>query len=311
MSDLKKFVVTYTIDYHHRVVVGVTASDSKAAIKLASDAFDEASIWDNTAEMPLLFDDFEEVDGETLEFSAEEIQGRFPEPDSSVKDMNEKAFAFYCAQALLAGEITSAIQFAKKALPKFVESTPKETTWSVKSDNGCDPFEVIAAGREDAFRDALHAIGWTVAPKQDDHDGSPSECAFECDQCGRIYDDADECLSDDCPTKDELLTSSDVLILADSHDLQLSKLLDGGLQSSHILSGCLFGELSHKGDDGKNRRITSKDFLRAYPNSLGKVWRVEKKISVKTVPRMFAVIRDAILRKALNVSFFSPLTYLL
>jgi len=83
----------------------------------------------------------------------------------------------------------SALEFAKKALPQFAASQPEETIWSVKSDNGCDPFEVNAANREDALRDALFAIGWTVAQKG----------AFECDQCGRIYDDAGQCLSDDCP----------------------------------------------------------------------------------------------------------------
>ena len=121
MSDLKKIAVTYTIDYHHRVVVGVTASDSDIAIEMATKAFDEASIWDNTADMPLLFDDYEEVDGETLQFSAEEVQD-FPEPDSSVKDLKQKEFAYYACQALLAGEVDTARDFARKALPNVAES---------------------------------------------------------------------------------------------------------------------------------------------------------------------------------------------
>ena len=66
-----KFAVTYEIDYTHRVVVGVSTPDSESAIKLAKAAFDESTIWDNTQNMPLLFDDFEEVNGETLRFSTE------------------------------------------------------------------------------------------------------------------------------------------------------------------------------------------------------------------------------------------------
>jgi len=188
MPNLKKFAVSYTIDYQHRVVVGVAAPELSTAIQLARNAFDEGVIWDDMPDMPLLLDDYEENEGETLEFYAEEIQS-FPEPDSSVKQLKASQFAFYCAQALLSGDMDSALEFAKKALPQFVPSQPEETIWSVKSDNGCDPFEVNAANREDALRDALFAIGWTVAQKG----------AFECDQCGRIYDDAGQCLSDDCP----------------------------------------------------------------------------------------------------------------
>ena len=146
MTNTKKFAVTYEIDYTHRVVVGVTAQDAEAAIKLANDAFDEGSIWDDTKEMPLLFDDFEEVDGETLRFSAEGVS-EFPEPDSSVKAIKQKEFAFKACQAFLAGEIDTARDFAMKAMPNVaVALSPeqddnerlKESTWKVTSDNGCD-----------------------------------------------------------------------------------------------------------------------------------------------------------------------------
>ncbi len=164
MSDLKKFAVTYTIDYQHRVVVAVSALNTESAIEIASKAFDEGVIWEDAPDMPLLFDDYEEVEGETLIFSAEEIQA-FPEPDSSVKQLKANQFAFYCAQALLAGETTTALEFAQKALPQFVASQSEELTWQVKSDNGCDPFEVTAVNQEEALRDALFAIGWSVSPK--------------------------------------------------------------------------------------------------------------------------------------------------
>ncbi|WP_051604166.1 hypothetical protein [Methylobacter tundripaludum] len=145
-----KFAVTYEIDYTHRVVVGVTATDAESAKQLTQTAFDESTIWDNTQNMPLLFDDFEEVNGETLRFSAEEVSG-FPEPDASVKAIKQKEFAFYACQALLAGETDSARNFAKQALP--------------------------------------HLVG--------------SDClqGFECNNCGRVYNDTQECLSDDCPSK--------------------------------------------------------------------------------------------------------------
>lgn len=110
-----KFAVIYEIDYTHRVVVGVSTPDSESAIKLAKAAFDEGSIWDNTERMPLLFDDYEEINSETLRFSAEEVSA-FPEPDASVKAIKQKEFAFYACQALLAGEIDSARDFAKQAL---------------------------------------------------------------------------------------------------------------------------------------------------------------------------------------------------
>jgi hypothetical protein len=133
MTHLKKFAVTYTIDYTHRVIVGVTTADAETAEKIASDAFDEASIWDNTPEMPLLFDDYEEVDGETLCFSSEEFP-EFPEPDSSVKDLKQKEFAYTACQALLAGEVDTARDFARKALPHSVDSYRDETTGAAKID---------------------------------------------------------------------------------------------------------------------------------------------------------------------------------
>ena len=178
-SVMKNFAVSYAIDYQHRVVVGVTAPDSKSALEIASNAFDQGAIWDNTPEMPLLFDDYEEVEGETLRFDSEEVS-EFPEPDSSVIEIKRKEFAFYACQALLAGEVNTARDFARKALPNIVESFPDETTWSAKSDNGCDPFDVIAAGSEDALLEVLHALGWAVFPKQDDSNSDSLGTADDC-----------------------------------------------------------------------------------------------------------------------------------
>jgi len=266
MTNLKKFAVTYEIDYTHRVVVGVAAPDAETAKQLASDAFDEGSIWDNTEEMLLLFDDYEEVDDETLLFSAEEVS-EFPEPDSSVKAIKQKEFAFYACQSMLAGQLDSARDFAMKAMPNFSvalsseqdnDDRHKESTWKVISENGCDPFEVIAAGREDALRDALHAIGWTVSSKQEDVQAIPLD--------------------------DSLLPSTEVLGLAKDHDLKLSLSLAGGLRATHYLSSDHDGQYFHEGMDGVIHEIIPEDFLDTYPDSLGKIWHVDEKIS--TIPML-------------------------
>ena len=332
-SVMKKFAVSYTIDYEHRVVVGVTAPDANAAIAIASQAFDEGSIWDNTPEMPLLFDDYEEKDGESLAYTAEEI-AEFPEIDASVKHINAKQFAFYACQALLAGEIESARCFAKQALPTFKEVSPDatyisselapydicgslgmlsdepvtETAWSVKSDNGCDPFEVVAAGISDARRDALFAIGWTVSLKNQDGSGSHLSGNFSCEHCGRSYDDATECLSDDCPSN-QLISSTDVLRLVEHHDLQLSHFVEGKIQSRHVLGLCLNGQYTFRVNDGEIMRITANEFLFTYPISLGDVWHVDKKAKVMILNALANAYRNFLV-KILHVTSFTPLAYL-
>jgi hypothetical protein len=117
----KKFAVTYEIDYTHRVMVGVTAPDAEAAKQLASDAFAEGTLWDDTEAMPLLFDDYEEVDGETLRFSAEAVSN-FPAADASVQALKQQALAFSACKSLLADEMSAAREDARKAMPHFVAS---------------------------------------------------------------------------------------------------------------------------------------------------------------------------------------------
>ena len=141
-----EFAVTYTIDYVHRVVVGVNAPDLATAIAYASDAFDAGTLWDDTESMPLLYDDYEEVANETLKFTAEAV-ATFPEPDASVNELKRREYAFHGCRELLAGS-DRALDFARKALPHR----------------------------------------------------APTANTFECARCGRVYDDASECWSDDCPT---------------------------------------------------------------------------------------------------------------
>ncbi len=248
-----KFAVSYEIDYTHRVVVGITALDAKTAKKLASDAFDAGVIWDNTQEMPLLFDDYEEVEGETLVYIAQEVP-EFPEPDASVKAIMQKEFAFKACQALLAGQLDEARDFASKAMPNVAvalsseqddKDRHKESTWKVISENGCDPFEVTASSLNDALRDALHAIGWDVLPIQ------RNSLVFR--------------------TEDSCLTSTEVIGLAKDHDLKLS-LFSAGIRFMHYLTSIPGGEYLHEAMDGITREINAEDFLDTYPDSLGKIW---------------------------------------
>lgn len=52
-------------------------------------AFDEASIWDNTPDMPLLYDDYEETDDNTLMFTAVEVD-EWPEKGGCVKALERR-----------------------------------------------------------------------------------------------------------------------------------------------------------------------------------------------------------------------------
>lgn len=73
MMSKRKFAVTYTLPYAHRVIVGVQASSAEAAVRVARRAFDAGSIWDDTTSMPLLSDEYIEQDA-LLEFSAEPVE---------------------------------------------------------------------------------------------------------------------------------------------------------------------------------------------------------------------------------------------
>ena len=284
-----KFAVTYEIDYIHRVIVGVTAPDAEAAIKLASYAFDEGKIWNDTEEMPLLFDDFEEVEGETLVYSAQEVSW-FPEPDASVVAIKQKEFAFNACQALLAGQVETALSFAMKAMPNVAaalssEQDDKESTWQVTSDNGCDPFEVTASSLNDARRDALHAIGWDVLPKK------VNSLVFQ--------------------TEDSCLTSTEVIELAKDHDLKLS-LFSAGIRFIHNLLSDHNGQYFHEAMDGIVHQIIPEDFLDTYPDSLGKIWTVHQKTDLCLTSKVvLEIARDNDLKLHLILPGGHPATHYL
>jgi hypothetical protein len=81
---MTRYIVQYRLDYVHRVQVGIEADSSEAAIDRAQAAFDNATLWEDTAQLPLLFDDYEEVDGQPLIFEVVAEVETWPEPESSV-----------------------------------------------------------------------------------------------------------------------------------------------------------------------------------------------------------------------------------
>lgn len=233
MSELKKFAVSYTIDYQHRVVVGISALNAESAIKIATKAFDGGDIWEDTPDMPLLFDDYEEIEGETLEFSAEKVS-EFPEPDSSVIKLKQDQFAYQACRSLLEGDFDAARDFAQKACPTAIE----------KPKNYC-------------------------------------------------------------------LTSLEVLDLAQDHNLELSLAFNDSFMTGIFLNAQSRGRYFHRGFNGHSKKIKAHEFLHAYPLSLGKVWRIDRKTPAKSLLRRFQAVQQIIVKHLMSLAYFSPLTHLI
>ncbi len=104
-------IVEYRIDYTHRVQVGVTAESDQEALDTAQAAFDAGAIWDDTSEMPLLYDDYDEVEDETLTFHVVATVEAWPEPAVCVLNIRRDAAAreacrlLMLAEALRAGKL--------------------------------------------------------------------------------------------------------------------------------------------------------------------------------------------------------------
>jgi len=81
---MTRYIVQYRLDYVHRVQVGIEADSPETAIDQAQVAFDDATLWSDTGRMPLLFDDYEERDGQPLIFEVVAQVETWPEPDTSV-----------------------------------------------------------------------------------------------------------------------------------------------------------------------------------------------------------------------------------
>ncbi|MBU9477994.1 hypothetical protein [Burkholderia multivorans] len=82
-QTLPAFMVGYSFDHTHRVVVGIRAASARAACAVARAAFDTGTLWDDTPDMPLLYDDYEELDGQVLDFDATSV-AMWPPADVSV-----------------------------------------------------------------------------------------------------------------------------------------------------------------------------------------------------------------------------------
>ncbi|AMK75517.1 hypothetical protein A1342_21385 [Methylomonas methanica] len=94
------FVVSYEIDYVHRVSVGVTADSPKAAQQIAEQAFNDGTIWDDTAAMPLLSDEYHEVEDESLVWESVTVE-QLPEPDYSVRQLKKEQAAMRVCRGLV------------------------------------------------------------------------------------------------------------------------------------------------------------------------------------------------------------------
>ena len=96
----KKFVVSYQIDYVHRVSVGIEAVNESEAQQLAEQAFNDATIWDDTAAMPLLSDDYYESGDESIAWECDPVEN-YPAPDHSVQQLHKEHAAFRVCRGLI------------------------------------------------------------------------------------------------------------------------------------------------------------------------------------------------------------------
>jgi hypothetical protein len=94
------FVVSYEIDYVHRVSVGINADSPEAAQQLAEQAFNNATIWDDTAAMPLLSDEYLESGDESLVWECIAFE-QWPEPDHSVRPLKREQAAMRVCRGLV------------------------------------------------------------------------------------------------------------------------------------------------------------------------------------------------------------------
>jgi hypothetical protein len=100
-ADMNRlFVVSYEIDYVHRVSVGITADSPEAAQQLAEQAFNDATIWDDTAAIPLLSDEYFESGDESLVWECVAV-AQLPEPDHSVRQLKKEQSAMRVCQGLV------------------------------------------------------------------------------------------------------------------------------------------------------------------------------------------------------------------
>jgi len=99
-----KYVVQYTLPYEHRVMVGIEVDSSEEAVSKAESLFDAGDIWNDTPEVPLLFDDYEETGDGPLHFTVEQALANeepWPEPDASVTTLRRREAALLASRLLV------------------------------------------------------------------------------------------------------------------------------------------------------------------------------------------------------------------
>jgi hypothetical protein len=99
-----KYVVQYTLPYEHRVMVGIEADNSDEAIARAETLFDQGDIWQDTASVPLLLDDYDETGNGPLQFTVEQELAEdepWPEPEASVTMLRRRDAAFQASRLLV------------------------------------------------------------------------------------------------------------------------------------------------------------------------------------------------------------------
>jgi hypothetical protein len=80
--------------------VGIEAESPEAAQQIAEQAFNEATIWDDTAAMPLLADDYQESGDERLVWECVAVE-RWPAPDTSVQPLKKEQAAMQVCRGLV------------------------------------------------------------------------------------------------------------------------------------------------------------------------------------------------------------------
>ncbi len=114
------------------------------AIAQAGEAFDTATIWDDNPDMPLLYDDFEEIDGRGMAFnvigSVPEMKD-LPEPDPSALQQHKDEAARTACSMLI-----TAFQKAKQSGKKSVSLTDLEAACeaAIEAESGYrEPIKVL------------------------------------------------------------------------------------------------------------------------------------------------------------------------
>jgi hypothetical protein len=94
------YEVSYTLGHVHKTTVGVLAEDGEAALRMAKTAFDAGRLWDDSPQMPLLYDDFEEDDGQALAWECLAVS-TFRTKDASVRSLNTRTLALQACRAMV------------------------------------------------------------------------------------------------------------------------------------------------------------------------------------------------------------------